>query len=865
MRFRRALVVVDLLADARLAIAALARLAPTLQYVLIVATSQAARRTLFGTPSEPDASDEASAHALERLQKQAHSVAGRSDVQVVFELDGVQLTTLAVDAKIDLLVAGSRSLRDANAIAEAHKRQLLPVLWPPSAADAPSTRAIERVFCVPLGRAGRTSVAEFLRDHGRPSLHVTLLSPAQPGADTLASIVEISGIHATVDAPRAGLLPLRALLANPASHPELDLLVLTRVPNALMLGISWPTPVLLLPSSPAAASRQGVLDVADVIDDAGTLRAHVRFEAVVGALAPAESVQVAFISHGRVVETATTSVYGEIELQIGRDVTSLGVQRSGDTVSGDALASIERRVHVLRPGRLPIMLVDCELSDEALLQLRQHADAEILAVRLRPTSNIRMIRERLRALQLPTHVIDASAVLDEGPAFDVSEVVDPVRLSRVAMRLRRAGFLVASVMHCELTEPEPVVAAAAHVSTGNRIELELDNERARRWLLSAIASSTQSVSFQVYMAADDEVGRAVEAVLCEAALRGVVVRVLVDSLHGLHGSFGAENPVLARLSQQAGIELRTCRPVNQLPSLADLKRRDHCKLVVVDGALALIGGRNLSHEYYTGFDEAVIKATSSWRELPWLDAGARIEGPAVAALAGSFLEAWTEAGGAPFPVAAVPAVGTSTARVIVHRGLRDANTLEAYLELIDTAGSHVNLVSGFPLLLELQHALLRAHARGVRVCVLTGHAAPTHASQPFSGPWAGARAAATELVHSRLDPLVDAGVEVYSFAKRNVPSWAPELGIVHPHVHAKVMSVDGARCSVGSANFDITSSYWESELIAVTEDPELAQALEARIEELIAESTRWDPHDPTWQKLKSRRAWMRHWPGVLSV
>jgi hypothetical protein len=37
--------------------------------------------------------------------------------------------------------------------------------------------------------------------------------------------------------------------------------------------------------------------------------------------------------------------------------------------------------------------------------------------------------------------------------------------------------------------------------------------------------------------------------------------------------------------------------------LADLTARDHRKLVVVDGTIALVGGRNLSHEYYTSFEE----------------------------------------------------------------------------------------------------------------------------------------------------------------------------------------------------------------------------------------------------------------------
>jgi phosphatidylserine/phosphatidylglycerophosphate/cardiolipin synthase-like enzyme len=124
---------------------------------------------------------------------------------------------------------------------------------------------------------------------------------------------------------------------------------------------------------------------------------------------------------------------------------------------------------------------------------------------------------------------------------------------------------------------------------------------------------------------------------------------------------------------------------------------------------------------------------------------------------------------------------------------------------------------------------------------------------------------ATELVHSRTDPLIAEGGEVFLFAKRDQPGWAPGLGVVHPHVHAKVMSVDGARCALGSANMDLTAAYWESELLLLVEDGALSQRLEAQIDALMAESVQMRPDDPAWRELARRRAWMRRWPGNLSL
>jgi phosphatidylserine/phosphatidylglycerophosphate/cardiolipin synthase-like enzyme len=340
---------------------------------------------------------------------------------------------------------------------------------------------------------------------------------------------------------------------------------------------------------------------------------------------------------------------------------------------------------------------------------------------------------------------------------------------------------------------------------------------------------------------------------------------VVDSLHGFHGSLGARNPLLERLGGRPGVDLRVLDRITSPPSLQELKQRDHRKIAVIDGDLALLGGRNLSHEYYAGFEEVRLTARSLWREVPWLDAGAKVEGPAVAVLDRSFFDAWTAAGGAPFEIAERPAVGAVAARVVLHHGLRDARTLDAYIAMIETAQSHVYTVNGFPLILEIQHALLRALRRGVRVRTLFGNLTPTHDGTPFHGPWSSARTQATELVHSRMDALVAAGAEAHEFVVPQQSAWERGLGAIHPHVHAKLTSVDGRVCSVGSANLDVTAGYWETELVLIVEDPPTAAALEARVDRLLAQSQRVDPNDPEWQKLSKRREWMRRWPGVMSV
>lgn len=897
MKYRRVLFVTELGQDARANVATIRRVAPEADLLVVVARPPARTFAWFSGEAAGDLNEAATA-SLDGLRRATAGGAQTVEVKLAPELTVEDLAGIATASEIDLVAAGRLPLGSISVVAELRKRRSLAVLW---TAGAPaSDRPITDILCVALGERARTAVAEFLRDHGTPALHArVLLTEARLPGD-LAGALNVAGIEAAVDLMTPWEASRRRWKGEGAPDAALDLLVLARFPGASLLSAPWPAPVLILPPPPAAGpALRRAIDLSDLVDEGGVIRARFNYALGVGRREPIPNQQIAFVSGGRIVtEVATRD--GDAELSPGPGVSSLGVFRVEGHAASDPVTAIEEQVEVIRPGSRPLLLFDADLAANglsAIARLGSPEAPEALAVRLRPMQSCRAIRARLRLAGLAARVVDASAVLDEGQAFDVPAAVDPVRLARVAARLRAAGFPVAAIVHEGEHTPSTIRFAAlraedlastplrfeppapgppslagrleattgARLLAGNRIEVEMDNRKARRWLLEAIETSRRRVHLQVYMALDDDVGVQVESALAAAGARGIAVRVVVDSLHGLHGSLGLKNPLLERLGNRPGVELRVLRPVTGAPSLEDLKQRDHRKVAVIDGALALMGGRNLSHEYYAGFEEVNLTPLSLWREVPWLDAGARVEGPAVAALERSFFQAWTEAGGPAFDIAEVPECGPSSARVVVHLGLRDASTLESYLALIETSKSHVYAVNGFPLILEMQHALLRALRRGVRVRALFGNLTPTHGGKRFEGPWGTARVAATELVSSRIDSLVAAGGECYQLAMPEQPGWAPGLGVLMPHVHAKVMSVDGRVCSVGSANLDITAGYWENELMLIVEDPAIVRGLEARIDQLTAGSARVDREEPAWRQTARRRDWMRHWPGVLSV
>ncbi len=891
MTYRRVLLLAEIGLDPRPAFGTVRALAPRAERLVVLACPPeilAAPR--HGEPVPDDAG------WLESARGTAAAAAASADVGFLPDLEPGAVDALVEADGIELVVAGPRPPGGLDVLAEVRRRRPVAVLWiPPSA--APGERPLAELLCFALGARARGAIAAFLRDHGEPTLKATVLSLARPPADELLSVLAALGVRAGVAlAPPPAVAPWRVLDAC-VRERGIDLVVLARFVAPIVRSARWPVPVLVLPPpTPASRPVQRPLDVADPVDLGGALRVRVGTAYGVGRNPPIADQEVAFVSSGRVVATVTTR-NGEAELTPTLAADALGMFRVGARPAVDPVSAVERYVTVIRPGSRPLVLFDAELPVAELSALAGARGVDLLAVRLRPVRSCHLVRARLRNAGLGARIVDASAVLDEGDAADVNEALDAVRLARVATRMHAAGFPVAAIVHCGALPPDARGFAVPHAGDvaafaravpaparrqtslsdrldamagapaigGNRVEVELDNRTARRWLLEAAAGARRTLHLQTYMAADDDVGREVEAALAEAGSRGVAVRVLADSLHGLHGSLGLVNPLLERLSARPGVEVRVCRPLTGLPSVVDLKQRDHRKLVVADGRVALVGGRNVAHEYYRAFDEVEVAAATPWREVPWVDAGARVEGPAAAVLERSFREAWIAAGGAPFEIAEPVPAGTTTARVVVHRGLRDAATLETYLAIIDTARTRVDVVHGFPLLLEIQHALLRALRRGVRVRTLFGHVTPTHGGEPFEGSWATARTAATSMVHSRMDALVAAGAEGYKVAVRDMPGWAPDLGLVHPHVHAKAMGADGRVCAVGSANMDATGCYWESELLLVVEDEAAARAFEERVDALASKSVRVDRDDPEWQRIARRREWMRHWPGVLSL
>jgi cardiolipin synthase len=144
---------------------------------------------------------------------------------------------------------------------------------------------------------------------------------------------------------------------------------------------------------------------------------------------------------------------------------------------------------------------------------------------------------------------------------------------------------------------------------GNSLELIESGDARRAALLELIGGARQSIKMLMYMFIPDRVGGQVRDAVVAAARRGVAVRLLIDG-------FGSD----ARADyfdalREAGGERCVFNPSYGRGYLL----RNHQKLVVIDGRVAIIGGANIDDSYLSDRGEG------RWRDL-WL----RIEGPEVA-------------------------------------------------------------------------------------------------------------------------------------------------------------------------------------------------------------------------------------------
>jgi cardiolipin synthase A/B len=344
--------------------------------------------------------------------------------------------------------------------------------------------------------------------------------------------------------------------------------------------------------------------------------------------------------------------------------------------------------------------------------------------------------------------------------------------------------------------------ASAPIVGGNRVELLLNGDQTFPAQLEAIRSATRTISYAQYFYEDGPVSRDIADALAERCRAGVGVNVLLDAF----GTLGMPSELIETM-KTAGCHVAHFRPLYRVWPGAKTNNRNHRRVLVVDGRVAITGGSGVSRKWMGNG-----RIDDHWR-----DTDARIEGPAVNYVQGAFAENWLEAtgmvlGGDPYFPAPIPPKGPVHVQVVRSSPAGGSFAIyTAFLLAMSSARRSIYVTNPYFVLDEkMTEALLNAHHNGARVVVLVpgkiDHNLVRQASRADFGR------------------LLKAGVEIYEYRAALL--------------HSKTMVIDGVWATVGSTNLDNRSFALNDELNIIFYDRAVAQRMEEVFRDDLAHSQR---------------------------
>jgi putative cardiolipin synthase len=415
-------------------------------------------------------------------------------------------------------------------------------------------------------------------------------------------------------------------------------------------------------------------------------------------------------------------------------------------------------------------------------------------------------------------------------------------------------------------------AVAAHPGESGFV-LYNTGEGALQARVALVEAARSSIDAQYFQWAGDAIGRALLERVIAAADRGVRVRLLIDDYHAR-----GQDLAFAALAAHSHIEVRVFNPFVRgrlrLPQLigrfTELNHRMHNKMLIVDGQAAIVGGRNMTDDYFglghdldfRDFDllavggvvpEAEAAFDRYWNS-PWaypITALRKARSFEELTRERARLELKLRADRATFPyplphgcedalgwlAAAAKDVVWAPAEVVYDDPTLMAQPLRGQVTKVGrklialTTGARQEIVAENAYLVPHKElGLLRGVlGRGVKVQLLTNSLATTDVIA-VNAAYAKSRPALAEL-----------GVELYEM-KPNAAS--RELYVARPlasparlALHAKAAVFDRATVLLGSFNLDPRSMYLDTEAVFVIRSPQLAaQVLSAMAVDFAPES-----------------------------
>ncbi len=331
-------------------------------------------------------------------------------------------------------------------------------------------------------------------------------------------------------------------------------------------------------------------------------------------------------------------------------------------------------------------------------------------------------------------------------------------------------------------------------------------------LIADIDAARDHVHLLYYIIGDDDTAERVVDALARAVDRGLVCRVLADSL----GSRPAFDRLLPRLHKHGILAEETMRVGLFRRKTGRIDLRNHRKIAVIDGAIGYTGSQNLI--------DSTFKPGLDYEEL-----NVRLAGPIALELQAVFAEDWYLETGEIlsdhryFPDPRI--AGTIAAQALPSGpGYPRENNQRLIVSLIHAANKRI--VITMPYLIPddaLMQALGTAVLRGVEVTLVV----PLQMDQIL----------VCLAQRSYYEDMIDSGIRICCYGKA--------------FLHAKHVTIDDSIAWIGSSNLDIRSFALNAEIVVLLYDRGVCARLAEEQARYLREGEFIDP--ATWRKRPLRR------------
>lgn len=425
--------------------------------------------------------------------------------------------------------------------------------------------------------------------------------------------------------------------------------------------------------------------------------------------------------------------------------------------------------------------------------------------------------------------------------------------------------------------------------------------------LALIEAAEHSIDIQYYIWNSDSSGHYLASRLLAAADRGVKVRVMLDDIN-----LNEREDLLTTLDSHPQVEIRVFNPIptrrgfskwlNVLGDFSRLNRRMHNKSFTVDGTFSIVGGRNIGDEYFDLSDE-----------INFRDRDVMVTGQVVTDIHTSFAQYWDSRWS--YPVSLLggeassnksmldeieapeyknyPLVpeGNNTANHFLKNAMNQMSWVRAYFAYdrpvpvdeddTDKPKATANLLAELSrqstqeILIESAYLIFDDRQlkewqtltnEEIQVKALTNSMVSNDLITNHSG-YAG----------RRLD-MLDHGIQLFELkpdanlceaSTKDLSKCAPTTAY---GLHAKSVVFDKRIAGIGSFNFNLRSTYLNTESLLIIEDKSIAETLAENMEQAMDDNNSWrldlhegdihwysgseswetEPETGQWDRVKSR-------------